>query len=84
VLKACFWSRSGDSDGSGSCSSGSEDDEETGSPGRRGAHLEDREAIKAARKQHKKDVKESNKERRKSKVPKHVKKKQVLKGKKKR
>lgn len=44
----------------------------------------DKEAEKEARKQHKREVKDANKERRKHKMPKHVKKKQTSKGKKKR
>ncbi len=49
-----------------SCSSDGEDDGEGESLRRRGMTPEEREAAKAARKQHKKEVKESNKERRRS------------------
>jgi hypothetical protein len=74
-------SGSSDSDDEASCSgsdgSGSED-EGSGSGDEGGARQRkepvDRDAERAARKAHKKDIKEANRERRKSKIPKHVKK----------
>ena len=68
---------------------GTSEDDSSDSDGEERTHSKDGEPIdkdaeKAARKQHKRDVKEANKEKRKHKIPKHVKKKQTLKGKKKR
>lgn len=69
---------------SGASSTSDEDeDRDYESTSMNGASVADKDALKAAKKQHKKEVKEANRERRKHKIPKHVKKRQMSKNKKK-
>ncbi|MEW5300878.1 MAG: hypothetical protein WDW36_003774 [Sanguina aurantia] len=74
--RAAAGGSSGSSDDSSS-GSGSDSDDEEGGGGRKGYDDDvpvDREALKAARKEHKKAIKEENREKRKVKTPKHKKK----------
>ena len=71
------------SNSAGHSSSDESDSDNGGSPREGHGNIQDKEAMKAARKLHKKEVKEANKERRKHKIPKSVKKRQTSKNKKK-